>query len=171
MSKRNRKPASKKQIAADTARREAKEKLNAKAASRRRFIGLARNVAIALPVVGIGGFFAARAVQASMAEGDLTRIGQGLPAVVQIHDPQCASCATLQAQTRRVLKPYGDDEVTYLVANLTTEDGLAFATRHGVSHVTLVLFDPDGDVSQIVRGPLDTPALQQAIDGNLAMYR
>ena len=59
--------------------------------------------AIAAPFVLGGGYLFATAVQTTISEADLTKIGQGLPAVVQIHDPGCALCRRLQKQTRDVL--------------------------------------------------------------------
>ncbi|MEM7320781.1 MAG: twin-arginine translocation signal domain-containing protein, partial [Pseudomonadota bacterium] len=59
------------------------------APSRRSFLKLVRNGALAAGGLGAVGFFTFRSVQAMQFERDLTRIGQGKPAVVQVHDPQC----------------------------------------------------------------------------------
>lgn len=92
-------------------------------------------------------------VQSIRSEHDLSRMGQGVPTVVQVHDPQCPICNELQTQTRRALSGYEDGEVLYLVANIQTAEGSAFAADHGASHVTLLLFDGTGDLRDTLTGP------------------
>ncbi|MFT7060593.1 MAG: thioredoxin-like negative regulator of GroEL [Pseudorhodobacter sp.] len=139
----------------------------AKAASRRSFL---RNAAIALPVFAATGFFSVRYVQAKVNEADLTRIGQGTPTVVQIHDPQCVLCRTLQRQTRSALKAFEKDAVTFLVANIKTDDGRVLAAKYNVPHVTLLLFDAKGEMMQIVRGPSDTDSLRTILEAHVMKY-
>lgn len=129
---------------------------------RRRFLRLARAAAIALPVVAVAGWFGTRAVQGTIQEADLTRIGQGIPAVVQIHDPACPLCRTLQGQARAALKPYSEDDVTYLVADVNTQPGRLMAATHNVPNVTLLLFDATGRLVQVVRGPTEDETLDAA---------
>ncbi|ABD53935.1 hypothetical protein [Jannaschia sp. CCS1] len=126
-----------------------------------------RNAAIALPVLGGAGYVTTQRVQASICELDLTKIGDGLPAVVQVHDPQCSLCVTLQRQTRRALRAYDDDSHHFLVANIVTTEGQYFARRHGVGNVTLVLLDGAGQQVGVVRGPLSNEALADAIAAHL----
>lgn len=138
-------------------------------AGRRRFLRLARNSAIALPLLAGAGWLGTRAVQATVQEADLSRIGQGIPAVVQIHDPGCALCRTLQGQTRDALDAYTDEQVTYLVADVNTQPGRLMAATHNVPHVTLLLFNGAGRMVQVVRGPTEDTTLEAAfatlIDG------
>lgn len=103
-------------------------------------------------VLGGAGVFGVRSVRATMAEHDLTRLGGGIPAIVQIHDPQCPTCTALQKQTRKALKPFGEDEILYLVANIRTAEGSRFAGRYGVPHVTLLLFDAQGGLQGRLQG-------------------
>ena len=49
----------------------------------------------AAAVLGVGGAFAMD-FRNKLAEADLGRIGQGVPTIVQIHDPSCTLCAELQ---------------------------------------------------------------------------
>jgi hypothetical protein len=135
--------------------------------TRRATLTWLRNGAIALPVVGVAGYFTTQSVRASICEIDLTKIGDGLPAVVQVHDPQCNLCVTLQRQTRRALRAYADDSHHFLVANMVTTQGQFFARRHGVGNVTLVLLDGAGQQTGIIRGPISNDALQAAIEGHL----
>lgn len=156
MKKQRRKPAPARKAKAVSATSPAPD------AGRRRFLRLAKGAAIALPVVAAAGWFGTRAVQATIAEADLTRIGQGLPSVVQIHDPSCSLCRTLQRQTRAALDDYSDAQVTYLVADVTTVPGRLMAATHNVPHVTLLLFDGAGQLEQVVRGPTDDATLESA---------
>ncbi len=135
--------------------------------TRRNTLRLLRNGAIALPIIGVAGYFTTQAVEASICELGLTKIGDGIPAVVQVHDPQCILCVTLQHQTRRALRPYADDSQHFLVANIVSTQGEFFARRHGVDNVTLVLLDGAGQQVGVVRGPISNEALRQAIEGHL----
>lgn len=127
--------------------------------SRRDTLRLLRNGALIAAGLGAVGF-GVTSVQATMAEHDLTRIGKGIPAIVQIHDPQCSLCLALQKQTRKALRRFDSGDVTYLVANINTPEGAALAARYAVPHVTLLLFDGDGDMRQIVRGPSTRDVLE-----------
>ncbi|MEP3346252.1 MAG: thioredoxin family protein [Litoreibacter sp.] len=157
MKKQNRKPKGKKSKNAEqNAPQPAKR-------SRRDFLKLARNGAIALPVLGAVGYFSVRSVQATIGEGDFSKIGNGSLSVVQIHDPQCPLCKTLQNQTRRALKDFRQGKFNFLVANIKSPSGAEFAAKYGVPHVTLLLFDRDGEMVRVVRGPIGDDQLQQAL--------
>lgn len=104
----------------------------------------------ALAVVGTAaagglGWYLVEEVQATIREDDFTQIGNGIPTIVQIHDPQCNHCAALQRETREALSAFDDDELQYVVANTRTAKGSNLARAHGVSHVTLLLFDGEGN--------------------------
>ncbi len=128
--------------------------------SRRDMMRWIKSGAIAVPILGIAGYFGATSVQARMAEADLSRVGNGRPSIVQIHDPQCNQCQVLQGQTRRILRGFDDETFDYMVADIKTQSGVEFAARYGVNHVTLVLFDASGDVSRIIRGPVQSNLLK-----------
>lgn len=155
---------------AKSKKRAAAKKSVAAEPTRRDFMKLGRNVAIAVPVVGVAGFFGVRSVQATIREGDLSRVGLGSASVVQIHDPTCSLCATLQKQTRRAMKAYDDDRYEFLVADIKTTDGNLFAARYGVPHVTLLLFDGDGELQEIVRGPIQTSVLEEILAAHMKMH-
>lgn len=113
-------------------------------------------------VLGGAGVWGVRHVRAIEAEHDLSRLGRGVPAVVQVHDPQCPVCLALQRQTRKALRDFGEDEIIYLVANIRTPGGSGFAARHGVPHVTLLLFDGQGNLRDTLQGPREADALRPA---------
>lgn len=129
--------------------------------NRRQFLSLARNGAIGAGVLGFGGWWVYSDVQASIRENDLTRIGQGVPTVVQIHDPQCPSCAQLQRETRRAVSEFDETELQFVVANIRTQSGRSLADAHGVGHVTLLLFDGEGERVDVIVGNRSSRVLEQ----------
>ena len=112
--------------------------------SRRDMLGLAKFGAIGLAVFGGGGWYFTSKVMAGIAEADLSKLGNGMPTIVQIHDPGCPMCNRLQNATRSAIGEFPDGEIQYLVANIKDTDGRGFAQKYGVSHVTLLLFDGQG---------------------------
>ncbi|WP_187431524.1 hypothetical protein ROLI_009000 [Roseobacter fucihabitans] len=120
--------------------------------TRRDVIKLLRNGMIATVAVAGGGYFAMGSFRVYAAEHDLSRVGQGKPVVVQVHDPQCPTCTALQKQARKALYGFGECDLVYLIADITTVEGRAFAVRHGVGNVTLLLFDGRGGLQQAVEG-------------------
>ncbi|MEM0978290.1 MAG: hypothetical protein AAGJ34_12205 [Pseudomonadota bacterium] len=103
-------------------------------------------------LLGGGGVFAYNSVRKTMAEFDLSQLGQGTPTIVQIHDPSCSLCQNLQRQTRKALRAFDSDEITYLVANITTQEGRLFAHQYGAQHVTLLLFNAKGELVSRIEG-------------------
>lgn len=89
----------------------------------------------------------------TMAEEDLSQIGNGVPTIVQVHDPTCPTCRALMKEARAAMKGFGEDELQYVVASLANQDGQALAARHGVGKVTLLVFDRRGNRQEILSGP------------------
>ncbi|TQV72465.1 hypothetical protein [Denitrobaculum tricleocarpae] len=102
-------------------------------------------------VIAGGGIYAIGHVSATISELDLTKLGNGMPTIVQIHDPNCPRCVELQGETRDALAKF-DGELQYLVANIRSEKGRDFAQEHGVGHVTLILFDGKGRKRDVLVG-------------------
>ncbi|MEM6679185.1 MAG: thioredoxin family protein [Pseudomonadota bacterium] len=138
--------------------------------SRRQLLLEIRNWGIGVAVLGGVGVLSARSVIASIAEHDLERIGTGTPSVVQIHDPNCGLCQQLQSEVREALSAIDDDRLTYLVANIRTDEGRALANRYQVPHVTLLLFDADGQLVSTLRGVQDSSVLKGAFRNHLARH-
>ncbi|MEM0949899.1 MAG: hypothetical protein AAGK37_21060 [Pseudomonadota bacterium] len=132
--------------------------------SRRDMLKLVRNGGLGAAALAGTGWLGLSAVRATAAEQDLSRIGQGVPTVVQIHDPQCAMCTSLQRQTRKAMRCYAEDQLIYLVASIRTEDGAAFANFHGQPHVTLMLLDGDGEVRNVLQGVRSHDTLKPAFN-------
>jgi len=129
---------------------------------RRSVLQIGRNGAIAAVVVAGGGWLLGRHVYGYFALHDLSVIGNGTPAVVQIHDPDCPVCTRLQNDMLEAAEAFSDDELQVRVANIKSSEGQALATRHNVGHVTLLLFDGDGEVRRVLQGPNDAQRLRSA---------
>ena len=133
--------------------------------SRRAVIG---GGAIGSAVVLGGGFWGVSSFRSYAAEHDLTRLGNGDPAIVQIHDPQCPTCTALQKQTRRALRDFDGCGMTYLIADINTPDGAAFARRFNAPNVTLLLFDGQGDLQRRVQGMQQAETLAEVFAAHKA---
>ncbi len=135
---------------------------------RRAFLNTLQFGALGVIAVGGLGWFVASEVQANAREHDLSRIGNGIPAVVQIHDPQCPRCTALQREARDALDAFDSAELQYIVANIRTSEGRAFAGQHQVGHVTLLLFDGNGQRRRVLAGPNQAATLERAFRAHLA---
>lgn len=138
---------------------------------RRTFLSRSGQIVIGAAVIGGGSVFAVSAVRATAREQDISRIGQGVPTVVQVHDPGCSLCTALQRETRKALKGFDPNELDYVVANVKTDEGGAFALAHGQPHVTLMLMDPEGTPVQILSGPQDREVLREIFEDFAASYQ
>lgn len=136
--------------------------------SRREWLATWKLGLAAAAVLGGGGYLVAGRVMAGIAEGDLSRIGNGTPAIVQVHDPGCPSCLALQNAARDALCEFDAEEIQYLVANLDLPEGRRFAARHGAGRVTLLLFDGTGRMRRIITGRHSAEELERAFRGHLA---
>lgn len=136
--------------------RKAKAKSKAPVAAaprtRREVLRLGGFAALALAGVAGAGIWGVSSFRTYAAEHDLSRVGERAMTIVQIHDPQCPTCTALQKQTRVALRDLDDGQVTYLVADIKTPEGAAFARKYQVPHVTLLIFDGSGELVQTVQG-------------------
>jgi hypothetical protein len=135
---------------------------------RRKFLKQMRTGTIAIAVIAGGGYFAVNKVQATIAEHDLSKIGNGRPAIVQIHDPQCPVCLALQRETRKALSTFNQGDFEYLVANIRDKKGSEFANKYFVPHVTLLLFDSQGNLSKVLNGSNKSDFLKAEFAAHLA---
>ncbi|MGI9381977.1 MAG: hypothetical protein ACR2PO_02395 [Methyloligellaceae bacterium] len=119
---------------------------------RRDVLARIRNWGVLGVLVAGAGWYLVDEVTATIAEHDLSRVGNGTPTVVQVHDPQCNRCLALQRETRNALETLDDGAIQYVVANIRTAEGRQFAAAHGVGHVTLLLFDKNGKRRNVLVG-------------------
>jgi len=150
-----------------------KKRSKAPAPSKATATGLSRRLllsggAAATVVTAGGGLWALSSFRSYAAEHDLSRVGQGDPAIVQIHDPQCPTCTALQKQTRRALRDFDGCGLTYLIADIKTPEGSEFARRFNAPHVTLLLFDGQGVLQRRVQGLQQAPQLAEVFAAHKA---
>ncbi|MEM9062824.1 MAG: thioredoxin family protein [Pseudomonadota bacterium] len=138
--------------------------------SRREALGLAKFLGVGALVLGGGGWYFTSKVMAGMREGDLSKIGDGMPAIVQVHDPQCPDCRALQRAARQALDEIDTSQVHYLVASLDTPQGRQLAQENGVGRVTLLLFDGKGRVRGVIQGRRSKEALLDAFNQHLRRF-
>jgi len=104
-----------------------------------------------------------------LVEQDLSVIGNGVPTIVQIHDPSCVQCAALQTATKRALRSFEASAVNYRVANITTEAGGQFQGEQGLPRVTLALFNGSGERVHVVSGVENATDLEDVFAYHLAL--
>ena len=98
---------------------------------------------------------------------DLSVIGTGVPVMVQVHDPACPTCRRLKSAATAAMENFPD--MAYRLADITTKEGKQFQTRYGVPHVTLLLFDPEGDHKHTISGLVDTEEINTTVSRVLDM--
>ncbi|MEM1374305.1 MAG: thioredoxin family protein [Pseudomonadota bacterium] len=148
-------------------KKSAEPRPQAKAATSRRSLFLYGGAALVL-AGGAGTAFGVD-FMAKLDEQDLSVIGNGTPAVVQIHDPTCPECTLLQRSARKALKSFDTDALNYRVAYLNTEDGSRFSGNQGLSRVTLALFDGDGQRVHTIQGVREADFVRDSIALHLAL--
>ncbi|MEM9138763.1 MAG: thioredoxin family protein [Pseudomonadota bacterium] len=139
--------------------------------TRRDMMGWVKFGAIGLAVFGGGGFYFTSKIMAGIAEADLEKIGNGIPTIVQIHDPGCPTCNRLQRAAREALEGFADQDLQYLVANLNDPDGRRFADGHGVGRVTLLFFDGEGNRVGMLNGARSVEELSATFQNYLTQVR
>ena len=100
---------------------------------------------------------------------DLSVIGQGKPVVVQIHDPGCQLCQRLRSNASDAIAPM-KEQMLFRIADITTPEGKRLQRQHDVPHVTLLLFDPNGKVRNVLTGVKDEETLQRAFQTHLKRF-
>jgi hypothetical protein len=121
-------------------------------------------------VLGGGGWYFASTVAAEAKEADLSTLGNGVPAIVQIHDPNCPTCNALRREAREAACSFGENELQFKVANLQTKEGRELAGRHGVGKITLLMFDGDGTMRLVLPGLSQAENLKPAFRRHVAKY-
>ena len=89
---------------------------------------------------------------------DLSRIGQGTPALVVARDINFVAGAEVMDLLSSIRPEYGD-RVEFLAVNLGNPQGQGFARQHGMRDGAVVLFSGDG--TRI--GALDRPTTQREL--------
>lgn|GEM_PF-610277 len=118
---------------------------------------LLRSAAV-LGVAGVSAGSLARYDSRKRVLHDLTIIGDGAPAVVQIHDPGCQTCRRLKSRTLVALEDL--PHVRFRLADILTGDGKALQDRFNAQTITLLLFEPGGKLVDRIVGLQDIDRLR-----------
>ncbi len=94
---------------------------------------------------------------------DLSRIGQGRPALVLAYDIKSMGGMEVMAMMDS-LRPAYEDRIHFLVAPLGAPQGFAFGERHNAINGTVVLFSAAGVALRLVHQPASAADLQRALD-------
>lgn len=79
---------------------------------------------------------------------DLSQVGTGVPAVVQVHDFTCPVCTELRETVDGIQGEFDDSELMIRIADVFREDGLAFAARYtNARRATLLFIDGNGELA------------------------
>ncbi|MEY3253913.1 MAG: hypothetical protein RL227_2886 [Pseudomonadota bacterium] len=101
---------------------------------------------------------------------DLSRIGQGRPALVLAYDIKSMGGMEVMAMMDSLRSTY-EDRVHFLVAPLGAPHGFAFGERHDAVNGTVVLFSDAGVAVRSLHQPADTATLQRELDSLLKLPR
>lgn len=99
---------------------------------------------------------------------DLTRIGEGRPALVLAYDINSMGGAAVMGLMDALRGEYAD-RIEFLVAPIGAPHGHDFAERHGAVNGTVVLFSGDGSHVRTIHLPQTTEELRRALEQVLAI--
>ncbi len=126
-------------------------------------------VGVVLLVLAAGGALAFASNQRAERARDLSLIGSGTPAVVQVHDHTCPVCTELRGNVQRVQDEFRDEELLIRVADIHTDQGLAFAARYtSARRATLLYIDGKGELVRSQSGAQGIDALRRAFANHAA---
>lgn len=97
---------------------------------------------------------------------DLTIIGQGRPALVLAYENYSPTGGDALNRLRRVRSDY-DSRIDFVVADLGTPDGSAFASRHSLFDGQAVFLKQDGHALQATSIPADEQELRNLLEAAL----
>jgi hypothetical protein len=101
---------------------------------------------------------------------DLSQIGNGVPAVVQVWDITCPICNENRANVERIDQDYSDDELLIRVADMRNDDAVRFAARYtDRRRQTMLFFDGSGELTDIVTGGIEVDTLRSLFDAQMEM--
>ena len=98
---------------------------------------------------------------------DLSTIGQGRPALVLVYENFSPGSADALDRLKQVRADYEADMV-FLVADLGTPDGRAFASRFGLSEGQALILQADGEPRRATTIPADEQRVRDRLDQELA---
>ncbi|MDX9740620.1 MAG: hypothetical protein RBT81_05530 [Gammaproteobacteria bacterium] len=124
-----------------------------------------RSTLITVGIVVLALAFAATLLPRGFSD-DLSRIGQGRPAVVLVHDKEAVASLELMTMLNELRGDY-EDRMEFLATDVATDEGRSFAQSQGVGSSLLVLFDGAGSRVAIIDGIRDPGILRSTLESRL----
>jgi hypothetical protein len=122
-----------------------------------------RGLLITLAVVAVAGATLWSQLPRSGYPTDLSRIGQGRPALVLAYDHFYVGGGEVMGHMDAIRSDYAQ-RVEFLVADMSTTPGRGFAARHDAGDGTVLLFDARGAHLATLHQPQGTAELRQALE-------
>lgn len=99
---------------------------------------------------------------------DLSTVGQGKPALVLVYENFSPSSGEALDRLKQVRADY-EAQMAFVVADLGTPDGRAFANRYGLSEGQALFLQANGDPLRATTIPSSEPELRDRLNQQLAM--
>jgi hypothetical protein len=115
----------------------------------------------------VGAVLVVLAQQGKPIGTDLSVVGKGKPSLVLAYENFSPAGAEALDRLRQVRADY-EDRIAFVVADLGTPKGRAFARRHSLQNGVAVFLTPSGDPAGITGVPDDQRALRRQLDLKLA---
>lgn len=125
------------------------------------------SVFVALLVALLAAAFIFTLVAVKPLSTDLSLVGQGQPALVLAYENYSPAGSEALERIRGVRAEY-EGRLDFLVADLGTPQGRAFAERHGIRDGVAVFLRQDGEPLRVTGIPADQADLRRRLDGKLA---
>lgn len=97
---------------------------------------------------------------------DLSRVGQGKPALVMLREVHVVGGELVKEQMLMIY-PEFQESMEFLLVHTGHPDGIALAEQHNLSDGSLVLFDASGQAIARMGRPASAGVLRQFITDNL----
>ena len=123
-------------------------------------------IAASLVAIVALGYFVTKGVVKPVST-DLSVIGQGKPALVLAYENFSPASGEALDRLRQVRSAY-EPRLHFVVADLGTPKGRAFANRFGLTDGQAVFLKPDGQPLDIIRIPGDERELRTRLDHALS---
>lgn len=95
---------------------------------------------------------------------DLSRIGQGLPVVVLMHDKNSVKSQGLMELLNRIRPDY-TGRIEFLAVDIDSQQGRAFSRQQAVGAVVLLCFDARGTRRALLDQTVDAKTLRSVLEG------
>ena len=122
-------------------------------------------IAVSLALVAVG--FVLTSGAGKPIGADLSVIGKGKPAIVLAYENYSPSGGEALNRLRAVRSDF-DSRLEFVVADLGTPQGRAFAERYQLLNAQAVFLKPDGQPLQVAGIPANEQELRNQLDTSLA---